>query len=78
MHALHEVIAHSSGKSRPAFYMRHLFTKNKPAKIVANFLHFRGIGRRAELRGQLEKFLFPLLTGFDALFQQLDNYAVVA
>jgi hypothetical protein len=78
VHALNQVSADGGRKARPGFDSRHLFPKHKPPQLVAQALDLRRIVGGAELFGKIEERLFFLPTGFDALFNEFDEDAVVA
>jgi hypothetical protein len=78
VHALNQMSADGGRKPRPGFDARHLFTEDQPPQLVAQALNLSGVVSCTELFGQIEECLFFLPTGFDALFNEFDEDAVVA
>jgi hypothetical protein len=78
VHALDQMITDSARKPRPGFNLRHLLTEYKLSQLISQSLDLvRIVGRAEFFREFEERFLF-LLARLDSLFDQFDEYAVVA
>ncbi len=82
VHGLDEMVANGGGKPGPSFDLRHAsptsFAEDEAAQFVAQLPDLLRITGGAELLSELEECLLLLLCSFDALLDELDQYAIVA